>query len=128
MLKISMTVETEDLDLYVEAVAKMLVFPPPLEVREVEIKPGFVIFKFTMNGNEATSTIAFEQGSVQAITKILDTMPFPTFLVGESLLTMTAFTGGAITSTMIFTNANHPGNRVKEAPNGKDKVGARSKC
>jgi len=125
MLKINMTVETEYLDPYVEAIARMLVFPPPLEVREVEVKPGFVIFRFTMNGNEATSTIAYERGTVQAIAKILDTMPYPTFLTSSGFLIMAAFTGGAVTSTQIFKNANHPANRTDEVPEDKEKVGAK---
>jgi len=122
MLKISMNVETEDLDLSVEAIANMLVFPPPLEVREIEIKPGFVIFKFTMNGNEATSTIAFERGSVQAIAKILDAMRFPTFLKSEAFLTIAAFSGGKIPSVLVFENPNHPANKAEEALEGEEKV------
>jgi hypothetical protein len=116
-----MSVETENLDLYVEAIAKMLVFPPPLQVREVEIKPGFVIFMFTMNGNEATSTIAYERGSVQAIAKILDTMPYPTFVTGDAFLIMAAFMGGVVTSTLNFTNANHPANKTEEVKSSAEK-------
>lgn len=97
-----MTVKTEDLDLYIDAVAEMLYFPPPLKVREVEIKPGSMNFKFKMKGNEASSTVEFGRGSVQAIAKILDSMPFPTFLTGEAFLIMAAFSGGAVTSTFTF--------------------------
>lgn len=126
MLKISMVVETKELDPYVEAIAQMLVFPPPMQVREIEVKPGSVSFLFSVNGNEASSTVLFEQGSTQAVAQILDAMPYPTFLTSEPFLMMAAFSGGgAISSTVNFKNENHPANQAEEAD--EDRVGARSK-
>ncbi len=110
-----MIVEAEDLDLYVDAIAAMLVFPPPLQVREIELKPGSLTFMFAMNGNEATSTVVYKHGTVQAIAKILDAMPYPTFMDGGAFLTVAAFTGGVVSTTMNIKNQSHPDNMADKA-------------